>query len=198
MEPADPSDGELGEGADVGPFALIGETSAGTEARRTADPGSVRARSSAPIRFILCRHRIGASSRAVHHVLIREENEIGDDVSIGTGTVVNTMSGSVTAPGYIPRPSSPNIPFLRRACWIGPMVVLTNAKYPNRPDTKKNLRGGDRGAKRRHRRECHDPARCPDRGRRADRFGDRGEPGTSRRAPLYYQGRRPGANVHAI
>ena len=35
----------------------------------------------------------------------------------------------------------PELCVLRGGCWIGPNVVLTNAKYPNRPDTKKNLKG---------------------------------------------------------
>ena len=35
----------------------------------------------------------------------------------------------------------PEYSILEEACWIGPNVVLTNAKFPMSPDAKKNLRG---------------------------------------------------------
>jgi acetyltransferase-like isoleucine patch superfamily enzyme len=68
-------------------------------------------------------------------------NSIGDDVSIGTLSVVEhhveighrvRIHSQVFVPEYS---------ILEDECWIGPNVVLTNAKFPMSPDAKKNLKG---------------------------------------------------------
>ena len=81
--------------------------------------------------------------------MIRESNDIGDDVSIGSGTVIEhhvTIGHGVRvhSGAFIPEYS-----ILEEGCWIGPCVVLTNAKYPCSPEAKKNLKGPTvrRGAK---------------------------------------------------
>lgn len=140
MEPLIHPHVELGEGSEIGPFAIVGEPPRG---RKPGDlptwigPGSV-IRSHT---VIYAGNRIGARFQTGHHVMIREENEIGDDVSIGTGTVVEHhvrigRGARIHSQAFIPEYS-----VLEEGCWIGPNVVLTNAKYPNRPDTKQNLRG---------------------------------------------------------
>ena len=72
---------------------------------------------------------------------IREENRIGNNVSIGTKTVVEfkviigdnvRIHSQVFIPEYCE---------LKQGCWIGPNVNLTNAKYPNSLRSKKFLRG---------------------------------------------------------
>lgn len=140
MEPLIHPHVELGEASEIGPFAIVGEPPRG---RKPGDlptrigPGSV-IRSHT---VIYAGNRIGARFQTGHHVMIREENEIGDDVSIGTGTVVEHHvrigdGARIHSQAFIPEYS-----VLEAGCWIGPNVVLTNAKYPNRPDTKRNLRG---------------------------------------------------------
>lgn len=86
-------------------------------------------------------NRIGRNFQTGHHVSVREENRIGDDVSIGTGTVVehHVEIGNnvrIHSQAFIPEYS-----VLEDGCWIGPNAVLTNARYPNRPDTKHKLVG---------------------------------------------------------
>jgi acetyltransferase-like isoleucine patch superfamily enzyme len=92
---------------------------------------------------------IGARFQTGNKVNIRELNEIGDDVSIGTLSVVehHVKIGSgvrIHTQAFIPEFS-----VLEDGCWIGPHVVLTNAKYPLSPGAKERLAGPviRRGAK---------------------------------------------------
>jgi acetyltransferase-like isoleucine patch superfamily enzyme len=140
MEPLIHPNVTLGQGFDIGPFTILGEPPRGRkpgEMPTLIGPGCV-IRSHT---VIYAGNRIGGSFQTGHHVMIREENEIGDDVSIGTGTVVEhhvriERGARIHSQAFIPEYS-----VLQEGCWIGPNVVLTNAKYPNRPDTKQNLRG---------------------------------------------------------
>ena len=84
---------------------------------------------------------IGRDFQTGHKVNIRESNVIGDNVSVGTLTVVehHVAIGSnvrIHSQAFIPEFS-----VLEDGCWIGPNVVLTNAKYPMSRDVKKNLAG---------------------------------------------------------
>jgi len=77
--------------------------------------------------------------------MLREMNKIGDNVSIGTGTVIEhhviIMDGvRVHSQAFIPEYS-----ILEKSCWIGPRVVITNAKFPCSPDVKKHLKGATIG-----------------------------------------------------
>jgi acetyltransferase-like isoleucine patch superfamily enzyme len=82
-------------------------------------------------------------------VNIRELNEIGDDVSIGTLSVVEHH---VTIGNHVrihTQAFVPEFSVLEEGCWLGPNVVLTNAKYPLSPGVKDQLAGPviRRGAK---------------------------------------------------
>lgn len=84
---------------------------------------------------------IGNNFQTGNKVNIREINTIGDNVSIGTLSVVEhhviiESETRIHTQVFIPEYST-----LKKKCWIGPNVVLTNAKYPARPDTKDNLAG---------------------------------------------------------
>jgi len=84
---------------------------------------------------------IGAGFQTGHGVLVRESNEIGDDVSIGSHTIVehHVKIGNrvrIHSGGFIPEFS-----VLEDGCWIGPCVVFTNALYPQSPSAKSNLKG---------------------------------------------------------
>jgi acetyltransferase-like isoleucine patch superfamily enzyme len=80
-----------------------------------------------------------------HHVTIRENCRIGNDVSVGTHCVIEhnvTIEDGVRlhSAAYIPEFS-----VLRAGCWIGPRVCLTNAKYPTSPGVTDNLAGPEVG-----------------------------------------------------
>ena len=134
----------LAEHTQVGPYVILGEPPHGKH------PGEV------PLSFgehatirshtvIYAGNVIGAHFNTGHHVLIRERNEIGDYVSIGSGTVVEHH----VKIGHRVRLHSqvfvPEFSVLEDDCWLGPNVVITNAKYPRSPDVKEMLKGAHIG-----------------------------------------------------
>ncbi|MFO8050510.1 MAG: DapH/DapD/GlmU-related protein [Thermoplasmatota archaeon] len=72
---------------------------------------------------------------------IREHNIIGDDVSIGTLSVVEHHVKIENGVRVHSQAFIPEYCILNEKVWIGPNVVLTNARYPRTEDAKENLRG---------------------------------------------------------
>ncbi len=73
--------------------------------------------------------------------MIRELNQIGDNVSIGTHSVIEHHvqiddNVRVHSNAFIPEFS-----ILEEGAWVGPNVVFTNALYPLSPQAKSNLKG---------------------------------------------------------
>lgn len=136
------------EPAEIGPYVLLGVPPRGKtegDLPTLIGPGAV-IRSHT---VIYAGNRIGRNFQTGHGTLIREENTIGDDVSIGTGSVVehHVIIGNgvrIHSKAFIPEYS-----ILEAECWIGPNVVITNAKYPRSPLVKATLKGAlvRRGAK---------------------------------------------------
>lgn len=124
----------------IGPFAIIGQPIIGKH------EGEVQTYigSNALLRshtIIYAGNRIGSNFITGHGVLIREDNTIGEDVSIGSNCIIehHVIIGSrvrLHSNVFIPEFS-----VLDDECWIGPNVVLTNAKYPRSSDVKKSLVG---------------------------------------------------------
>jgi acetyltransferase-like isoleucine patch superfamily enzyme len=84
---------------------------------------------------------IGDNFQTGNKVNIREQNNIGNNVSVGTLSVIEhhvSIGNNVRIHSqvFIPEYST-----LEDEVWIGPHVVLTNAKYPLSPDAKRNLKG---------------------------------------------------------
>ena len=91
--------------------------------------------------YIYAGNKIGAGFRTGNKVNIREFNDIGDNVSIGTLSVIehHVKIGDnvrIHSQAFIPEYS-----IIENNVWIGPNVVLTNARYPNNAATKDNLQG---------------------------------------------------------
>lgn len=85
--------------------------------------------------------RAGTHFSTGHGVLIREATVLGDDVSVGSHTV---LEHHVTIGNRVRIHSScfiPELTVLEDGAWIGPGVRITNARHPNRPETKANLEG---------------------------------------------------------
>ncbi len=133
-------DVQLGKGCIIGPFVVIGEL-----ARQPQNlPEGVIIGRDAFIRshtVIYNGNRIGDGFQTGHGVLIREGNLIGNHVSIGSHSVIehHVQIGDrvrVHSNAFIPE-----FCVLEDECWIGPSVVLTNARYPQSPRAKQELVG---------------------------------------------------------
>lgn len=130
----------LGENSRIGPFCILGEPARGK------DPGEE------PLTFgmdtlvrshtvIYAGNVIGDHFQTGHNVLIREHNHIGDHVSIGTGSVIEhhvRMGHHVRCHSNV---FVPEYSILDDHAWLGPNVVITNAKYPKSASVKELLRG---------------------------------------------------------
>jgi acetyltransferase-like isoleucine patch superfamily enzyme len=84
---------------------------------------------------------IGRRFQSGHGALVREETVIGDDCSVGTGSVVEfkvTMGNNVRLHS---RFFVPEYSVLEDGCWLGPNVVVTNAKFPLSERAKETLQG---------------------------------------------------------
>ena len=89
---------------------------------------------------------IGASFQTGHMVNIREDNIIGNNVSIGTHSVVEhhvTIEDDVRLHTQV---FVPEYSILERGCWLGPGVIVTNARYPRSHNVKERLKGAYIGA----------------------------------------------------
>ena len=131
---------EVPPDAILGPFVILGEVPGGSvdPSRRTVLGPGARIRSHT---VVYAGNRIGARFQTGHGVLVREDNWIGDDVSIGSGTVLehHVQIGDrvrIHSQAFVPEYTQ-----LEDDCWIGPNVVITNAKYPRSPGVKDNLSG---------------------------------------------------------
>ena len=131
---------KLGEGAELGDYVVIGLPPAG---KNDGDLATLMGRN-ALLRshtVIYAGNRIGDNFKTGHNVMVREENVIGNDVSIGTGSVIEhhvTIEDGVRihSQAFIPEYS-----VLKEGCWIGPNVVLTNAIHPLCPKVKECMKG---------------------------------------------------------
>jgi len=131
---------EIGEGAEIGEFAIIGVPPKGKA------PGELKTRigKNAVIRshtVIYAGNTIGDNFNSGHGVLIRENNKIGSNVSIGSHTVIEhhlvIQNGvRVHSQAFVPEYTT-----LEEGCWIGPNVVFTNAYHPLCPKAKECLKG---------------------------------------------------------
>ena len=137
---------QFGENAKVGNYVIVGEPPLGRisgELETVIGPNAVLRSHT----IIYAGNRIGKNFQTGHHVMVREENDIGDNVSIGSGSVIE---GHVRIEDGVRIHSQAFVPeycILEEGCWLGPNVVLTNAKYPNRPNTKERLTGVKVGRK---------------------------------------------------
>ena len=86
-------------------------------------------------------NRIGSNFQTGNKANIRELIEIGDDVSIGTLSVIEHHIKIGHGVRIHSQAFIPEYCILEEGCWIGPNAVLTNAKYPNSPNAKNELKG---------------------------------------------------------
>lgn len=128
---------EVAAGAHIGPYCVLGlDPESELEPLRIGANATVRSHT-----VVYRATRIGADFHAGHGVLVRENTVIGDQVSIGSHSVVEhhvTIGDGVRLHSgcFVPEFS-----VLEAGAWLGPGVIITNARYPNRPETKDQLEG---------------------------------------------------------
>lgn len=130
----------LGRNAQIDDFVVLGRAPRGRQPGELelsiGDDAVLRSHT-----VIYAGTRIGTAFQSGHGTVIREETTIGDACSIGSGTIVEfqvTIGDSVRihSGAFVPEHS-----ILEDGCWLGPRVVLTNAKFPLSPRAKETLTG---------------------------------------------------------
>ena len=136
----------IGKNSKIGDLVIIGTSPTDVEEdvleTVIGDNAVIRSHS-----CIYAGNKIGDNFKTGNGINIRENNIIGNNVSIGTRTVIEH---NVRIEDNVRIHSSAFIPehtILRKDCWIGPCVVITNAKYPKSEYTKNNLIGVEVGEK---------------------------------------------------
>ncbi|MCV0403173.1 MAG: hypothetical protein K5924_05630 [Chloroflexi bacterium] len=140
-------DVELGDSTRVDEYVILGQVPGGNGRLgplRIGEQATIRSHS-----VLYSGSHIGARLQTGHGVMIRESCRFGDDVSIGTHSIVEhhaTLGNGVRvhSNAFIPEFS-----LVEEGAWIGPSVTFTNAMYPLSPEAKSTLKGPiiRRGAK---------------------------------------------------
>jgi acetyltransferase-like isoleucine patch superfamily enzyme len=130
----------LGEGSTVEDFCIIGTPPRGATdgglATTIGDGAVIRSHT-----VIYAGNVIGRHFQTGNKVNIRESNRIGDNVSIGTLSVIEHHVEIGNDVRIHTQVFIPEFTVLEDGCWIGPNVVVTNAKYPLSPGVKDQLKG---------------------------------------------------------
>ena len=131
---------KLGKGCVIEDFVIIGVPPKGSASGELetviGDNAVIRSHT-----VIYASNKIGNNFQTGNKANIRELNEIGDDVSIGTLSVIEHHVKIGNGVRIHSQAFIPEYCVLEEGCWIGPNVVLTNAKYPNSPNAKAELAG---------------------------------------------------------
>lgn len=129
----------LGDNCRVEDYCIIGVPSTGastSDETHIGESGVLRS-----FTIIYAGNRIGQRFQTGNKANIREANVIGDDVSIGTLSVIEHHVEIGSRVRIHSQAFVPEYTVIEDDVWIGPNVVLTNARYPRSPDVKRNLQG---------------------------------------------------------
>jgi len=130
----------LGAGTLVEDFCIVGTPPRGAQdgelATTIGDGSIIRSHT-----VIYAGNTIGAHFQTGNKVNIRESNRIGNNVSVGTLSVIEHHVEIADNVRIHTQVFIPEFSVLEEGCWIGPNVVFTNAKYPLSPGVKDSLVG---------------------------------------------------------
>jgi acetyltransferase-like isoleucine patch superfamily enzyme len=130
----------FGAGAIIEDFCIVGAPPRGKKDGELAtvigDGAVIRSHT-----VIYAGNVIGRNFQTGNKVNIRESNRLGDNVSIGTLSVIEHHVEIADNVRIHTQVFIPEFSILEEGCWIGPNVVFTNAKYPLSPGVKDALAG---------------------------------------------------------
>ena len=131
-------DVEIGKNAIIEDFCIIGCPFKGFDGERTKIGENAIIRSGT---VVYAGNIIGDNFQTGNKANIRELNEIGDNVSIGSLSVVEHHiilhdNVRIHSQAFISEYT-----VIDESAWIGPNVVITNARFPKHPNVKSNLKG---------------------------------------------------------
>jgi len=128
----------LGKNAVIEDFCIIGAPFGGQQGQPTVigDDALIRSHT-----VIYAGNVIGSHFQTGNKANIRELNSIGNNVSIGTLSVIEHHVHIEDDVRIHSQVFVPEYSILKRGAWLGPQVTLTNAKFPKHPDAKNDLRG---------------------------------------------------------
>jgi acetyltransferase-like isoleucine patch superfamily enzyme len=131
---------EIGDGSVIEDYCIIGSPPRGKQPGELATIIGGRAviRSHT---VIYAGNRIGENLQTGNKVNIRELNEIGNNVSIGTLSVIEHHVKIGNGVRMHSQVFVPEFTVIEDDAWLGPNVVITNAKYPLSPWVKETLAG---------------------------------------------------------
>ncbi len=130
----------LGEGSLVEDYCIIGAPPRGKREGELATVIGARATLRSHT-VIYAGNRIGEDFQTGNKVNIRELNEIGSNVSIGTLSVIEHHVRIGNGVRMHSQVFVPEFTVIEDDAWLGPNVVITNAKYPLSPGVKETLAG---------------------------------------------------------
>lgn len=131
---------EIGPEAELGDFVIIGVPPRGKkEGELTTVIGPKALIRSHTV--VYAGNQIGSNFQTGHGSLIRENNKIGDNVSVGSHSVIEGYVHIGNGVRIHSQVFVPEFCVLEDYSWLGPNVVLTNARYPLAKDSKETLKG---------------------------------------------------------
>lgn len=124
----------------IGDFTIVGEPPRGKKegelVTRIGTHAVIRSHT-----VIYAGNLIGDDFQTGHGVLVREENQIGNNVSIGSHSMVEHHVKIGNGVRLHSNVFVPEFSVLEDDCWLGPNVVVTNARYPRSRNVKEQLQG---------------------------------------------------------
>ena len=128
----------LGDDCEIEDFVIIGVQPRGSRDLETRIGSGALIRSHT---VIYAGNHIGARFQTGHSVLIRELNQIGDDVSVGSHSVIEHQVKIGDRVRIHSNVFIPEFSILESEAWVGPNAVFTNALYPRSRNVKEGLKG---------------------------------------------------------
>jgi len=128
---------ELGDEVEVGPFCVVGQPYRSMAAGTVTVIGAGSVIRSHTV--VYAGNRIGRGFQTGHGAFLRELNRIGDHVSVGSKSIIEHHVTIEDGVRIHSQAFVPEFTHLKKGCWLGPNVVITNARYPLSPTVKEDL-----------------------------------------------------------